>query len=196
MKRIIRIERNETRQMHFKIFTEEDKRVYEAKMIEILTASDDDFVPPLSKRNSTLDKSFSSTAISDNGVASYYNEMKKQEIVGAFLQEELLGFVSYRLDHVSDEIADAELPNIYVSTLVLSESARGKGITKKMYSYLFSELYPERNVFTRTWSTNFAHIKILSYFGFSEMLRKENDRGEGIDTVYFKRNREKIPVLL
>jgi len=81
------------------------------------------------------------------------------------------------------------LPNIYLSTLILSTESRGKGVTKKLYAHLFNELYPDKSIFTRTWSTNLAHIKILDYFSFEEIARLENDRGNGIDTVYFAKRK-------
>ena len=56
-----------------------------------------------------------------------------------------------------------------------------------MYASLFEE-YKDVNIFTRTWSTNMAHIKILSKFDFEKMSVIENDRGEGIDKVYFKKS--------
>jgi ribosomal protein S18 acetylase RimI-like enzyme len=56
-----------------------------------------------------------------------------------------------------------------------------------MYDHLFNEKYADRNIFTRTWSTNTAHISILKKYNFREIHRIENDRGEGIDTVYFSR---------
>ena len=59
-----------------------------------------------------------------------------------------------------------------------------KYVNQSGYSYLF-EKYSDRPIFTRTWSTNLAHIKILEKFGFSEHLRIKNHRGENIDTVYF-----------
>ena len=177
--------------MEFKIFTENDKNLYEKDIIEMLSSADKDFVPPLSQRASTLDKSFFGQSSNGSGIQSYYREMKNQDILGVFIEEKLVGFVSYRRDFVNDIITETELPNIYVSTLLVGKEARGMGLTKKMYSYLFFDLYPERNIFTRTWSTNFSHTKILSFFGFSETLRKENDRGAGIDTVYYKRAREK-----
>lgn len=57
-----------------------------------------------------------------------------------------------------------------------------------MYAYLFSA-YKNANIFTRTWSTNFAHIKILQAFGFETVKVLKNDRGSGIDTVYFKKEK-------
>ena len=175
--------------MDFRLLSEADKIIFEKEMIEMLIESDKDFVPPLSSRASTLDKGFSADKKS-GGVESYFSEMRKQQILAAFDEGEFIGFVSYRENFISEEIPEDELPNIYVSTLVLSKKSRGKGVTKKMYSYLFDELYGDRNIFTRTWSTNIAHTKILSGFAFSEIKRKINDRGEGIDTVYYKRNRK------
>ena len=177
--------------MDFKILDAKEKRRYSSDIIKILTAADKEFVPPISERASTLDNSFCGRSLHGSGVTLYFEEMIKQEVMCAFEDGELLGFVSYRLDYVSDLISESECPNLYVSTLVLSEKARGKGLTKRMYSYLFCDLYSDRNVFTRTWSTNFAHTKILQSFGFSEIIRKENDRGNGIDTVYYKRERSK-----
>ena len=174
--------------MKMKVLDAREKEIYAKEIVDLLTESDNDFVPPLSKRSSPLDKSFD-VSNRVNGIFSYFEEMKKQEILAAFEGDEMLGFVSYRRDFVNEIITKEEFPNIYVSTLVLKKSARGRGLTKIMYSYLFSELYADRSVFTRTWSTNFAHTKILQCFGFSEIIRKENDRGNGIDTVYYKRER-------
>lgn len=175
--------------MQLRILDAKDKDFYSDDIKKLLLLSDKEFVPPLSARTSALDKTFSVSSDVKDGITTYLEEMKKHEIMAAFENEKLIGFVSYRFDFVSEIISESELPNIYVSTLVLSEAARGKGLTKKMYSYLFNELFAERNVFTRTWSTNGAHTKILSDFGFFEILRKKNDRGEGIDTVYYKKEK-------
>ena len=173
--------------MQFKLLDARDKELFKNDIIKILTEADNDFVPPLSKRSSTIDKSFSSEAVNCGGIESYFAEMRKQEIMAVFENGEIIGFVSYRLNFSCDEIAECDSHNLYVSTLVLSGNARGKGITKKLYSYVFNELYPDRNIFTRTWSTNLAHVKILKSFGFDELVRKIDDRGKGIDTVYYKK---------
>ena len=72
---------------------------------------------------------------------------------------------------------------------MLTKEARGKGLTQKMYDFLFNNLYANSNIFTRTWSTNFAHLKILTKFGFELIKTIPNDRGENIDTVYFAKFR-------
>jgi ribosomal protein S18 acetylase RimI-like enzyme len=69
---------------------------------------------------------------------------------------------------------------------VVSPKARGKGVTTALYQKLFTE-YEKVNIFTRTWSTNFAHIKILGKYGFEVIKILKDDRGIGIDTVYFKK---------
>ena len=109
--------------------------------------------------------------------------MLGQQILGVFLEEKLVGFVSYIEDRVTD-VFDV-LPNIYISTLVLQPETRGMGITKKLYHHLFNEMYPTHSIYTRTWSTNITHIKILQGFDFAELKRIPNDRGAGVDTVYY-----------
>jgi len=69
-------------------------------------------------------------------------------------------------------------------------AARGRRLTQGMYDHLFNTLYPHHSIFTRTWSTNIAHSTILSRMGFSELSRVKDERGAGIDTVYFALIRE------
>lgn len=177
--------------MIFKILTIEDKADLKQQILDMMQASDNDFVPPLSARSSTVQKNLKNTITSTDGIYKYFLEMEKQEILGAFDEEKLVGFVSFKIDYTDDVIKVDNIPNIYVSTLVLSQEMRGKGITKVMYDLLFNKLYSSCNIFTRTWSTNVAHTKILSRFGFEELHRKKDDRGAGIDTVYFSLLRKK-----
>ena len=168
--------------MELKLLTEADKLLHGDEIIGLLEESDSDFLPPLSGRGSPHDKSFLGERKSSGGVISYYTEMNRQPILAAISQDKVIGFVSFREDYEENKI-----PSIYISTLVVSKAARGLGLTVSMYDYLFSIVFPEHNFHTRTWSTNAAHTKILSRFGFSETRRIENDRGFGIDTVYYER---------
>lgn len=168
--------------MELKLLTEWEKLLHKDEIIGLLEESDNDFLPPLSKRGSPNDKSFLGENKNSNGVISYYTEMNRQSILAALSDGKVVGFVSFR-----ENYQEGENSGIYISTLVVSEAARGMGLTAKMYDYLFSTAYPEQNFYTRTWSTNAAHTKILSRFGFSEIKRIENDRGAGIDTVYYER---------
>ena len=163
----------------------DEKQKYYGQFFQMLSESDDDFVPPLSSRTTTRQENLSSCEKNADGIKSYLDFMMTQEILVKEEDGQILGFVSFVENYLSDVITEETFPNIYVSTLIVRKSARGMGLTKKMYDLLFNEMYKEKNIYTRTWSTNMAHIKILSFFGFNELLRKVNDRGEGIDTVYF-----------
>ena len=167
--------------MEFCILNDIQKEQYKEELFKILTQNDTAFVPPLSQRSGTTQTDFGQQH-NPNGVADYLEQMLTQQIVGVFLENKLVGFVSYIENREADAFC---LPNIYLSTLVLQPETRGMGITKKLYHHLFNELYPERNVYTRTWSTNIAHIKILMGFGFEEYKRIPDDRGQDIDTVYY-----------
>ena len=171
--------------MDIKILREEEKDGYFNDILDMLIASDEEFVPPLSARTSTTQSDLTGTKKDNGGILSYFEELKKQKILVATENDKLIGFVSFKENFENDKIENTELPNIYISTLIVSPDGRGKGLTYKMYESLFKE-YENVNVFTRTWSTNTAHIKILSRFNFKTFCVLENDRGKGIDTIYFK----------
>ena len=168
--------------MQFCLLNGEQKCQYKQRLLQILADNDTAFVPPLSQRTGTTQTDFQSAG---GSICAYFDRMMEQNVLAVFLEGQVVGFVSYIENLTSDVIGEDTLPNLYISTLVLQPETRGMGITKKVYAYLFNELYPERNVFTRTWSTNTAHIKILNSFGFEEIKRIPNDRGAGVDTVYY-----------
>ena len=170
--------------MKFIVLTNEEKQKYKNDILEIMQICDSDFVPPLSSRSSTTQSNLKSVGFDQNGILNYYTEMEKQDVLAAIDDDgALVGFVSYKRDYISEVVT--KTPNIYLSTLMLHPASRGKRLTNRMYDYLFNKLYPDCSIFTRTWSTNDAHIKILSNFGISEFYRIKDDRGDGIDTIYF-----------
>ena len=171
--------------MNFKILTEQDKIAYKQTILDAMKESDKDFVPPLSARSSTTQKCLVGGNSSEQGLLSYCNEMLSQIVLGAFEEDNLIGFVSFKENYTNDVIFDCDCPNIYLSTLILKKEARGKHLTQRMYDYLFNTLYADRSIFTRTWSTNGAHLRILEKFNFALIKTIKDDRGTGIDTVYF-----------
>lgn len=175
--------------MEFHILNDSEKSQYRAELLEILTINDKNFIPPLSQRSSTTQANLNGDAKKAD-IAPYFNKMMEQNILAMFVDDKLFGFVSYIDNYVSAVVGAETHPNIYLSTLALRPETRGMGATKKAYTHLFFDLYPHCNVYTRTWSTNGPHIHILDGFGFGELKRIPNDRGEGIDTVYFYKNRE------
>lgn len=169
--------------MEFKLLSAAEVEEYRRAFLEMMLEADGDFVPPLSQRFVPNDKS-EGAADTKNGILRYFESMKKEQILVALEGEELLGFVTFVRDLSCHCIAKDTFPNLYIGTLIVRRAARGRGITKRMYTYLFDTLCPACNLFTRTWSTNVAHLGILQKFGFGEIARLANDRGEGIDTVY------------
>ncbi|MBO5452516.1 MAG: GNAT family N-acetyltransferase [Clostridia bacterium] len=156
---------------------------YSEEILNMLTNADNEFVPPLSSRSSTTQKGFEEQVKGD-GIKLYFEEMKKQKFVIAVENDKVLGFVCYKENLINDYVKNT--PNIYISTLIVSPSSRGKGMTKRMYEALF-EKYKSSYVYTRTWSTNLAHIGILGKFGFETVMVLKNHRGNGIDTVCFEK---------
>ena len=170
--------------MEIHILTKEEKERYDGQILRMLNAGDEEFVPPLSTRNSTTQTDFVIVQGLTRGVLNYFRGLKQQKLLAATENDQLLGFVSFRENFTNQKIS--KLPNIYISTVLVSPEARGRGITGKMYETLFAE-YKGVSVFTRTWSTNAAHIRILEKLQFETLCVLKNDRGQGIDTVYFQR---------
>ena len=176
--------------MEFRVLSDAEKSRYREELLEILSVNDKNFIPPLSQRSSTTQSNLLG-AEGEGDILPYFNKMLEQNILGMFFAGKLLGFVSYIDNYVSDTVGIETHPNIYLSTLALRPESRGMGATKKAYTHLFFERYPHCNIYTRTWSTNGPHVHILDGFGFGELERLPNDRGEGIDTVYYFKKRER-----
>ena len=175
--------------MEFRVLNDAEKSQYREELLEILSINDKNFIPPLSQRSSTTQSNLQGDADKAD-ILPYFEKMMEQNILAMFFEGKLVGFVSFIDNYVSPVVTAETHPNIYLSTLALRPETRGMGATKKAYAYLFFERYPHCSIYTRTWSTNGPHIHILDGFGFGELKRLPNDRGEGIDTVYFYKNRE------
>ncbi len=165
------------KEVEFFVFSEGFGEYEEAAWL-LTKAADEDFVPPLSTRMSTTQKNLNPGASEDvEGPVEYFAELKKQHNLLAVEDNRLLGFMSFRPDH--------EL-GCYVSTVIVDASIRNQGIAKQLYEKLIATAV--RPIATRTWSQNHAHIHILEELGFINFDTIPNDRGVGIDTVYFKRD--------
>ncbi len=177
--------------MELILLNEEQKDIYKDDILELMRISDSDFVPPMSQRFSPFQTELGpSDTVIEEGILRYYRSMMRETVLCAVEDGVLLGFVTYVEDiKYSSVINESDRPNIYICTLIVNPKARGRGITYRMYDYLFNEKFANSHLFTRTWSTNLAHISILKKYGFDEIHRIKDDRGEGIDTVYFGKRR-------
>ena len=161
------------------------------QLLDLLIISDKEFVPALSSRESTTQTNLlgSNEDKKDEGNSikipySYFNNLFNQEIIIATENDKLIGFMSFKKNYVCKNIPDKFLPNVYVSTVIVNPNHRGKGITRLFYKFI-NKNYKDCHIFTRTWSTNVGHLKILTSLGFNQTLSIKNDRGNGIDTVYY-----------
>lgn len=168
-----------------KIVYEIDK--YENQIWEMLKKADTEFIPPLSSRNSTTQKDLSGSqgSASPEGPIDYFNTMKTQPIIIVLDEatDTVMGFMSY-IPYKEFEPSLNMKGAMYASTMVVSPQFRGHHVATTLYSELI-RLAGDKDLALRTWSTNAPHLKVLSNYGFTLEKTLPNDRGEGIDTVYF-----------
>lgn len=176
--------------MNFLLFDSLGDSQFRSQVYELLKKCDKEFVPPLSQRNSTSQKRLVGAALDrEEAPKSYFLELCNQPVIICQAEGKLLGFMSFINNYTCQDVENAT-PGIYVTTIIVDPDHRGQSLTEKMYAELI-ELATARgkHISTRTWSTNCAHITILARLGFYELLRIENGRGEGIDTVYYRKDR-------
>lgn len=156
---------------------------------QLLVKADKEFIPPLSARSSTTQQSLSDSNAA-GGIDAYFAAMESQPVVVALEEGSVAGFMAFKFDHTCDVIT--RTPNLYASTSVVHPDHRGKGLMRCFYEQMIAR-FPDRPVFTRTWSTNASHLHVLGKLGFSQIACLKNHRGEGLDTVYFCREPKMSP---
>ena len=163
---------------------------------KLITEADRDFIPPLSARTSITQNHFTTEYGEDNGIDNYFEAVKKQSAFLAIIDGHVIGFISIikRFSYPRIEFERKYLDNIYISTIIVDKKYRGRGYAIMLYRALLSK-FKSKYILTRTWSTNNIHIKILKSYKFDKFDVKPNDRGEGIDTIYFCREPVKRSVL-
>jgi ribosomal protein S18 acetylase RimI-like enzyme len=152
----------------------------------LLREASDEFVPPLAGREGTTQSD--DLDDTDGGdLDAYYRQCLAQTFVVARVDGSLAGFLSFRHDY-SHEALDGYCPANYVSTIIVDRAHRRQGIATRLYRALLTDLPSALElpyVATRTWSTNDSHLSLLDELGFERIETVPDDRGEGIDTVYY-----------
>lgn len=160
---------------------------YRQAVWEMLCTYADSFVPPLNQRGSTTQQDLRPDGPAEDLPVAYFEALQDQDFLLAVEREELQGFLSFRRGHVLDALHDG-VACAYVSTILVREGARNHGITTQLYGVLLAgQHHNDKFVCTRTWSENREHLALLSKLGFDLMRTIPNDRGDGIDTVYYRR---------
>lgn len=150
----------------------------------LLTSCDYDFVPPLSQRTSTHQGNLApqSGAHSNDGVQAYFDEMSRQPFFLAWDGDALVGFLAYIPNYECPPYIT--LPSNYVTTVCVERDVRGQGIGSALYEALESRLAGQP-ITIRTWSTNASQNSLLVGRGYRALAVLPNDRGPGVDTVYY-----------
>jgi len=152
------------------------------------------FVPPLWSRKSTLQDNLND-ALNSKDLAEmpyeYFEDLKKQSVILATdIEGQVIGFMSFQLNFWPSALCnyqhDESLP-VYVTTVIIDEAYRKIGLATEFYKEIFKHDPSNKIISVRTWSTNYSHIKLLNRLDFIEAYRIENDRGQGLDTIYYIR---------
>ncbi len=151
----------------------------------LLILCDNEFVPKLSDRISTTQTDLDVEKTEMQIPEEYFNAISSQQAILAIENHKVVGFMSFRENYVCEHISEEYSPNIYITTIIVHPQYRNKGIAGMFYSKLMKK-FAHHFLFTRTWSTNDSHIRILRAIGFHEHCYLNNDRGENIDTVYYR----------
>ncbi len=148
--------------------------VYRERVKSLLVEYDKEFVPPLSVR-------------AGGDVLRYCESLLKDRFILAVKGDDVVGFLSFRHGYAS-ELLERYSPSNYVTMVIVERGYRRRGIATAMYSELLHNLPKKLRlpyVTVRTWSTNYASVKLLEKLGFRRVAVVEDERGRGIHTLYY-----------
>ena len=165
-----------TSDLHVTILTDKTKKQFMRDISLLVQKYNNEFIPPLSKRGSV-----SCTSLRDcnnDNISEYIESMKSQDfIVVLDKTNKVVGFLSYEHREVCDIDCN------YVSIIITDKNYREQGVARELYSVL--EKLSKLPIIVRTWSTNYKNRSILSNLGYDCIKTIKDDRGVGIDTLYF-----------
>ncbi len=157
------------------------------QLFQLLKSREQDFVPPISERGSKTP---------EENIEDYFQHLLEMKLVlietepgdsGAATEENGTGRLAAYLAYEPEHYFPSTDENIlYMSSAIVDPVYRGQHFLEEMYKSCFEEA-GERPVGTRTWSTNGVQLHLLPKLGFRVAERIENDRGNGIDSLYFIR---------
>lgn len=155
---------------------------------ELLCECDKEFYPPLSQRKSSSQKELS-TKLDTNpeGPVAYFNEMIKQEFILSITDDKLSGFMTFKKDYICDAL-NGFGKSLYITTVCVDKNYRHQGILSLLYDCMETEVAPMlgyAQISTRTWSLNYTQIHSLEKRGYSMISILKDDRGLGVDTLYY-----------
>ena len=172
------------------IFAEKIDKQQENAVWEILKKTNNDFVPPLTERVDSVhditpeeQEKSDKNEKNEEGPVKVFEDLKDNTFIFIIKNGKIEGFFSFRKDYAL-KINEETIICDYIIGIIIDPNCRNRGYAKKMYNILLNER-KEKNIATRTWSTNYAHMHILDTLGFKLVQRILNNRGPNIDTVYY-----------
>lgn len=159
-------------------------------VMSLVETVSDEFVPPLAGRASTTQSDLRGDTSADDTIRSYFSGLTAQwNLLGVTPTHGVSAIISY-LPRRDDLTLLGQTPVSYISTVACLPEFRRFGIVRGLYAALIQGECRPKPYFplaTRTWSTNETHIPLLKSLGFVLARSLPNDRGVGIDTVYYIR---------
>ena len=161
---------------------------------DILCECDREFYPPLSARNSSVQKDLRTEESSDRDQivkpTVYFDEMIQQYFILAFDDAgKMTGYMTFKKDYICDALQNFG-KSLYITTICVKKDCRRQHVMNSLYECMETEaakICSCPRISTRTWSENEAHMRGMEQRGYDLLCRLENDRGPGIDTVYYGR---------
>jgi ribosomal protein S18 acetylase RimI-like enzyme len=169
--------------INLRYYSPEEAANYSVYIWDLLCEYDNDFVPPLSSRNNSHQSDLEGTD-SNTLPHAYFKEL---HFILVFEHYKIIGFTSFRNGYACNELL-AVGPSNYATTTCISKSHRNRGIAQKLYRYLEESIPLNLKlpyVTRRTWSTNTNQIYLFEKLGYELLVKLDNHRGSGIDTVYY-----------
>lgn len=156
---------------------------------EILCQCDHEFIPSLSSRNSSAQTNFSFDLATNQNDKPYlyFEELKKQHFILAKIKDQVIGFMTFKTNYNCEALEEFGTSN-YITTVCVRKEYRRQGALKQLYDCMENDLPKSlscNRISTRTWSQNSSHISLLYKRGYALLRTLKNDRGVGIDTLYF-----------
>ena len=146
----------------------------EAQAIKsIMIACDNEFVPPLSLRESAS-RAISGQHLHEYDITLYWSQILAQENIVALNEGgDIVAFMSFKnkysdAENFSGIVKDGDIIN-YISTICVLHDYRRLHITSRFYDLMEGNLPRTVHgdcVSTRTWATNEGHIRLLEKRGY------------------------------
>lgn len=155
--------------------------LYKQKLLSLLLACDDDFFPTISAKRNPHDGK------KETGLRIYMDEKKDYHYLLVWDEGRLIAFSNFVLDFTIPCFPDYP-KSLHIDTVCVERAYRNQGIGKRIYQY-YEEMLPDAFRATyytlETSSINKPQIKLMEKFQYEIICRITDDRGKGIDTIYF-----------